>query len=189
MSWLCFCLSLLSGPPRFLIFINWISFDDTQEFLFHAGESCSGWLVSIAHKSPSAPVAFRPSYFRLPAFTTVGEGKPLPGSHTILTTAHHTLLKIHVVSFGIPLAYHCQIPISSLCFFQHRCWYHACHVAAGGFSLCPWIRGFLKILHHLCFIVKVVMFFTLLPSLSFLMWWSVKLKIYTPLPFSWIFDA
>lgn len=156
--------------------ITGISFDGTQEFLFHMGESCSGWLVSTAHKSPSAAVTFRPSYSRLPAFTTFGEGKPCPNSHTILTMAHHTLLKIHVVAFDIPLAYHCQIPISSLCFFQHRWWYHARHVAVGGFSLRPWIWGFLKILHYLCFVVKIVMFFTLLPRLSFLMWSSVKLK-------------
>lgn len=176
MSWLCFCPLLLSGPPHFLIFITGISFDDTQEFLFHTGESCSGWLVSTAHKSLSASVTFRPSYSRLPAFTTIGEGKSHPGSHTSLTVAHHTLLKIRVVSFDILLAYRCQISISSLCFCQHRCWYHACHTAVGGFPLSPWIRGFLKILHYLCFVVKVVMFFTLLPRLSFLMWSSVKFK-------------
>lgn len=48
--------------------ITGISFDGTQEFLFHMGESCSGWLVSTAHKSPSAPVTFRPSYSRLHHF-------------------------------------------------------------------------------------------------------------------------
>lgn len=36
-----------------------------------------------------------------PPFTTFGEGKPCPNSHTYSSMAHHTLLKIHVVIFDI----------------------------------------------------------------------------------------
>ena len=171
MSWLCFCPLLSSGPPHFLLL---------ELVLMALRSSSSTWgnlvLDDLFLQLTRAPLLQSLSDLLTPGFTTFGEGKSCPSSHTILTMAHHTLLKIHVVAFDILLAYHCQIPISSLCFFQHRWWYHARHAAVGGFSLCPWIWGFLKILHYLCFVVKVVMFFTLLLSLSFLMWSSVKLK-------------
>lgn len=112
---------------------------------------------------------FQTFLLQAPAFTTFGEGKPCPNSHTILTMAHHTLLKIHVVAFDIPPC----LSLSDTYFFPlllpAQMMISCTSCGCWGFSLRPWIWGFLKILHYLCFVVKIVMFFTLLPRLSFLM--------------------